>query len=815
MMKKILFSLFLILNCYSVIVNAQNIEAKTKGFKKYEGYFTYYWDENTGKIYLTVDKLNQEFLYVSSLPYGVGSNDLGLDRGQIGETKILKFVKAGPKILLQQPNYDYRAITDNIDEKKSVEQAFASSIIYGFKAEAIDGDRVLIDITAFLLRDVHQIGDKLARMGQGSYRADDTRSAIYLPNTKNFPKNSEFEAIITLVGSAKGREIASVTPDADAVTVHMHHSFVELPDNNYKPRKFDPRSGFFATEYMDYATPIDQNIVKKFIVRHRLEKKEPNSAISEAKEPIIYYLDRGAPEPIQSALLDGARWWNQAFEAAGYKDAFQVKILPEGEDPMDIRYNMIQWVHRSTRGWSYGASITDPRTGEIIKGQVSLGSLRVRQDYLIATGLLLPYGDEKQQEDAMMKMSLARIRQLAAHEIGHTLGLYHNYSASTFERSSVMDYPFPRIKLDDKGKVDLSDAYADGIGGWDKRAIIYGYQDFADKTKENDELDKIISETIKQGFIFMADADARSESSAHPLAHLWDDGISPLESFKKLLEIRRTILGKMGTNVIKTGAPMATIEEALVPIYLLHRYQLEALSKTIGGLDYTYAVKGDGQLVTKFLDPKLQKDAFTALLESLVPYNLTLPESLIALIPPRPVNFGRSRETFKSNTGLTFDPLAAAESLTNTTLKLMLNPERLERLVLHHSRDQAQPALEELLNKLVEKNITKVIPADNYEGEIQRMVQLVTLKNLLNLLASGRTPDNVKARVEVALFEIEYFISNQTRVPSLKQNSFETGTYLQMKTMINNFELNPADFKLPDPLPMPDGAPIGAENFDY
>ncbi len=814
-MKKILFSLFLILNCYSVIVNAQNIEAKTKGFKKYEGYFTYYWDENTGKIYLTVDKLNQEFLYVSSLPYGVGSNDLGLDRGQIGETKILKFVKAGPKILLQQPNYDYRAITDNIDEKKSVEQAFASSIIYGFKAEAIDGDRVLIDITAFLLRDVHQIGDKLARMGQGSYRADDTRSAIYLPNTKNFPKNSEFEAIITLVGSAKGREIASVTPDADAVTVHMHHSFVELPDNNYKPRKFDPRSGFFATEYMDYATPIDQNIVKKFIVRHRLEKKEPNSAISEAKEPIIYYLDRGAPEPIQSALLDGARWWNQAFEAAGYKDAFQVKILPEGEDPMDIRYNMIQWVHRSTRGWSYGASITDPRTGEIIKGQVSLGSLRVRQDYLIATGLLLPYGDEKQQEDAMMKMSLARIRQLAAHEIGHTLGLYHNYSASTFERSSVMDYPFPRIKLDDKGKVDLSDAYADGIGGWDKRAIIYGYQDFADKTKENDELDKIISETIKQGFIFMADADARSESSAHPLAHLWDDGISPLESFKKLLEIRRTILGKMGTNVIKTGAPMATIEEALVPIYLLHRYQLEALSKTIGGLDYTYAVKGDGQLVTKFLDPKLQKDAFTALLESLVPYNLTLPESLIALIPPRPVNFGRSRETFKSNTGLTFDPLAAAESLTNTTLKLMLNPERLERLVLHHSRDQAQPALEELLNKLVEKNITKVIPADNYEGEIQRMVQLVTLKNLLNLLASGRTPDNVKARVEVALFEIEYFISNQTRVPSLKQNSFETGTYLQMKTMINNFELNPADFKLPDPLPMPDGAPIGAENFDY
>jgi hypothetical protein len=467
---------------------------------------------------------------------------------------------------------------------------------------------------------------------------------------------------------------------------------------------------------MDYATPIDQNIVKKFIVRHRLEKKDPNAAISEAVKPIVYYLDRGAPEPIRSALLDGARWWNQAYEAAGYQNAFQVKILPEGEDPMDIRYNMIQWVHRSTRGWSYGASISDPRTGEIIKGQVSLGSLRVRQDYLIATGLLLPYGDEKQQEDEMMKMSLARIRQLAAHEIGHTLGLYHNYSASTLERSSVMDYPFPRIKMDDKGKIDLSDAYADGIGGWDKRAIIYGYQDFGKTKNEDLELDEVIKETLKQGWIFMADADARGEGSAHPLAHLWDDGKSPLESFNNLMKIRTTVLNKMGSNAIKTGAPMATIEEVLVPIYLLHRYQIEAVSKIIGGLDYTYALKGDGQLVTKFVDPKLQRDAFTAMLESLTPYHLALPECLIAQIPPRPVNFGRSRETFKSNTGLTFDPLAAAESLTNTTLRLMLNPERLERVILNHSRDNNQPALEDLLKQMIENNMMNVSAKDDYSG---------------------------------------------------------------------------------------------------
>nr|MBC7612471.1 zinc-dependent metalloprotease [Pseudopedobacter sp.] len=552
-MRKITYLLIIGFFIHISSIQAQNIESKTKGMKKYPGYFNFYWDDASGKIFLEVDKLNQEFLYVSTLPFGIGSNDLGIDRGQIGENKILKFVKVGPKVLLQQPNYDYRAISNNIDEKKSVEQAFASSIIWGFKAEAIDGDKALIDLTPFLLRDVHQIGDKLAALGQGSYKVDETRSAIFTENTKNFPKNSEFEAIVTLTGSAKGREIRSVTPDPDNVTVHTHQSFIELPDAGYKTRKFDPRAGFYNMDYMDYATPIDQNIVKKFIVRHRLEKKDPTAAISEAKEPIVYYIDRGAPEPIRSALMDGAKWWNQAFEAAGYKDAFQVKLLPEGVDPMDIRYNLVQWVHRSTRGWSYGASITDPRTGEIIKGQVSLGSLRVRQDYLIATGLLLPYGDEKQQEDQMMKMSLARIRQLAAHEIGHTLGLYHNYSASIADRASVMDYPFPHIKMDSNGKIDLSDAYAVGIGAWDKRAIEYGYQDFPSGTDESKALDEVIKKTLKQGFNFISDADARPESSAHPAAHLWDDGKDPIAELDDLMNIRKVLLNKFSDNSIKTG----------------------------------------------------------------------------------------------------------------------------------------------------------------------------------------------------------------------------------------------------------------------
>ena len=812
-MKKTILLLFIGIFFQTVSIFAQNIDNKTKGFKKYPGYFNFYWEESTGKIYVEVDKFDQEFLYVSSLPYGVGSNDLGLDRGQIGETKILKFIKIGPKILLQQPNYDYRAISTNVEEKKSVEQAFASSIIWGFKAEAEQDQKVLIDITPFLMRDVHKISDKLSSMGQGSYKADDTRSAIYLPNTKNFPKNTEFEAIITLTGVAKGREISSVTPDADAVTVHTHQSFVELPDANYQPRKFDVRAGFNVADYMDFATPIDQSIVKRYIKRHRLAKKDPTAAISEAVKPIIYYLDRGAPEPVKSALMDGAAWWNQAFEAAGYKDAFQIKLLPEDADPMDVRYNLVQWVHRSTRGWSYGASIADPRTGEIIKGQVSLGSLRVRQDFLIAQGLLLPYGDDVAATDEMMKMSLARIRQLAAHEIGHTLGLYHNYAASTKNLSSVMDYPFPHIEMDAKGKIDLSKAYDDKIGEWDKRAIIYGYQDFPKGTNESDALDNIIKETLKQGFLFISDADSRAEGSAHPLAHLWDDGADATSQLEDLLRIRKVLLNKFSENAIPKGTPMATIEEVLVPIYLLHRYQIEATSKVVGGLNYSYALKGDGQMVTEMVAPAIQLKAFKTLLSTLKPDALALPEDLIALIPPRPVGYPRSRETFKSATGLTFDPLAAAESLTTTTLKFMLNPERAERTIQHHARNKNQPAFEDLMKELVNQNITnRADVKEDFNSEISRMVAISTYKQLLSLVATPRVPDNVKGKVLIAISNVKSYISQQLNgaLPD-----YERALYLQMNAITQQYEQHPETFKIADPLPMPDGPPIGDDIFDF
>jgi hypothetical protein len=808
-MKKHILLIFLIL-LGSHLLKAQkvdNILSKTQGLTKYTGYFNFYWDDKTGKVFLEIDGFNKEFLYVNSLPSGVGSNDLGLDRGQIGDSRIVKFIKIGPKVLLIQPNYSFRANSNNADERRSVEEAFAQSAIYGFTAVATDGDRALIDITSFLLRDSHKIADKLNGGNQGSYSPDESRSAIYLPNTKSFPDNSEFEAIVTLAGKGKGYEISSVTPDPNTVTVRMHHSFVKLPDGNFKLRKFDPRAGYYNMDYMDYATPIDEPINKLFLVRHRLEKKDPAAAMSEPVKPIVYYVDRGAPEPVRSALIEGAAWWNQAFEAAGYKNAFQVKLLPEDADPMDIRYNIIQWIHRSTRGWSYGSSISDPRTGEIIKGQVSLGSLRDRQDFLIAEGLVQPYEDGKPVSDKMMKLAIARLRQLSAHEVGHTLGLQHNFASSVKDQASVMDYPPPVVSLNTDGTIDLSKAYKTGIGAYDKRAILYGYQDFAKGVNEDDALKGIITETIKQGYQFISDQDSRPAGSAHPFAHLWDSGANAADELNRLMILRKHVLDDFSVKAIRQDAPMATLEEVLVPVYLMHRYQVEATSKVLGGLYYTFALKNDRQTVTKFVSPAEQWKAFDALMSTIKPDALTLPEKLIAMIPPRVPGYPRTRETFKSRTGLTFDPIAAAESAAGTTLSFMLQPQRAARLIEYQSRDSAQPGLLPVLNKLIAQTWKAPQPV-GYKGELQRMVNNLTLKQLLTLAANTNAAENVRSITLLQIDELKKYLQGalKTATGSTKAN------VMFGLSQINLFEKAPDKFQPAAPLNMPDGSPIGTDD---
>ncbi|HTH57137.1 MAG TPA: zinc-dependent metalloprotease [Cyclobacteriaceae bacterium] len=785
-----------------------SIEGKVAGMKKSAGYFDFFYDEKQDKVHLLIDKFDLEFLYVPSLTAGVGSNDIGLDRNQLNRERIVKFERRGPKILLVEPNYFYRAISDSEAERKAVSESFAQSVLWGFTVEAEDGGKVLVDATDFFIQDAHDVAGTLKGAQQGSYALDKSRSAFYLPRTKNFPQNTEIEVTLTFTGQPTGEYIRSVTPTASSVTIREHFSFIQLPDSNFKPRKFDPRAGYYSTSYYDYATPISEPLQKRLITRHRLQKKDPNAAISEPVKPIIYYMDPGAPEPIRSALMDGARWWNQAFEAAGYKDAFRVELLPADADPMDARYNMINWVHRATRGWSYGGGITDPRTGEIIKGHVTLGSLRVRQDFLIAEGLLAPYEDGKPVSKEMEEMALSRLRQLAAHEVGHTLGLAHAYSSSTENLASVMDYPHPVAKIVN-GKIDLSEAYDTKIGAFDKVSIAYGYQDFANGTDENKALNDIIQNSLKAGLTFLSDQDARPLGGAHPYAHLWDNGKDPADELNRVMEIRALALKNFGEKNIKPGAPMATLEEVLVPVYFFHRYQIEAAVKMIGGLNYRYALRGDGQPITELLSPEQETKALDAILKTIDPSVLTLPESLLKIIPPRAIGYSRHRELIKTKTDLAFDAVTIAETAADMTFDGILHTARAQRLIEHHARNPKLPSLESVLDKIIAVTFKSPTRA-GLEGAVQMATNNALVMNLAKFALHNQATAETKAITFLKMEQLKNWLSAKTTTDEEWK-----AHYSLMIKQINALLENPDEYKVQDFLPPPPGMPIGDCDMNY
>ncbi|OUS01098.1 peptidase [Flavobacteriales bacterium 33_180_T64] len=796
-----------VITFFYVTISFSQILSK-KELKKHDGFFNFHYEEASGKIYLEVKDLNEEFLYVNSLATGVGSNDIGLDRGQLGQERLVKFEKAGHKLLLIQPNLSYRAITDNVLEKKSIEQAFAKSVLYGFKILETLNDTYIIDLTPFLMLDTHGVANRLK--SEGSYKIDSGKSALSLDRTKAFPKNVEFEALLTFKGQAKGKHIRSVTPTSSLVSVIQHHSFIELPDNDYKKREFDVRSGALSMSYLDYATPIQEPIKKRYITRHRLKKKNPEAEKSEAIEPIIYYLDPGTPEPVRSALLEGASWWNQAYEAIGFIDAFQVKMLPKDADPMDCRYNVIQWVHRSTRGWSYGGSVIDPRTGEIIKGHVSLGSLRIRQDFMIAQALMnKPFAERDDNYQPMLAMALARIRQLSAHEVGHTIGFAHNFAASAHGRASVMDYPHPTLKLTN-GTIDFSDAYAVGIGDWDKVTVAYSYSEFSENEVEKTALNNILKAADFAGMRFITDSDARAKGGAHALAHLWDNGKSASEELGNVLNIRRQAISNFSKDNIRQGEPYSVLEDVFVPLYFFHRFQTEAAIKVVGGLDYNYAVKGGGQQIVKSIDVKTQREALNQILKTISAETLAIPKEKLELFPPRAYRYYRNRESFSGKTGVAFDPMSAAVTASDMTLKLLLHPERANRLVLQKSLNEKQLGLREIINSVMNNTFGKRY-SDDYKKNVQYQINTNVLKYLMNLAVSENSYFQVKA---IVYDELEKFPNSFKR--SLQKKHFDSEVYInEYNRLLSKFKKLPEQFKIENAPKIPDGSPIGSDFCNY
>ena len=808
MMKKTIFLVAIII-LFQANALAQNknkvkpasVLENTQGFK---GFFNFNYNEKEDALYLTVKELNKEFLYVNSLSAGVGNNDLGLDRGQLGDERVVYFSKSGNKLMLIQPNLRYRSTSDNPLEQRSIKEAFAKSVLFGFPIVESNNSGYVINLTPFLMQDAHGVSKRLKQRKQGSYSVDKSRSAVFLERTKAFPKNIEFDIMLTFAGTATGNMVQGVTPTPDAITVHQHHSFVELPDLNYTPRKFDPRSGANAFTFYDYTTPVSQPTKKQYIYRHRLEKKDPAAAVSEAVEPIVYYLDNGTPEPVRSALLEGGRWWNQAFESIGFKDAFQVKILPDDADPLDVRYNVIQWIHRSTRGWSYGSSVSDPRTGEIIKGHVSLGSLRIRQDFMIALGLLeAPFAEGANKENQALEMALARIRQLSAHEIGHTLGFAHNFAASANNRTSVMDYPHPNIEMKE-GQLSIANAYEVGIGEWDKVSVAYAYSDFPEGTEEESALNTILEQSAAAGHRFLSDSDARPVGGAHPKAHLWDNGAEATIELGRLMDIRSKALGHLTLDHLRKGEPYSTLEDRFVPMYLLHRYQVEAVVKLIGGIDYDYAVKGPVAYRVEAVDATTQRNALMGYLNALKPEALAVPENLRTLLPPRSFSNPRTRENFLSQAGVSFDYLGIANSLSDALLGMLLHPDRANRLVTQYGFDTNQLSLKETLEVLINQHF-KVKPRDAHHAQLNAVVKSVLLKHMMYLGQQPGANPVVKAVVHEQLVALDRWLAGQEGKDFSDVYRAEIDLYFE----------EPDDFTPPVPQRLPDGSPIGSFSCDF
>jgi hypothetical protein len=730
---------------------AQGFGKATAGMARLDGLLPVYVDKAQGKILLSLPAPDQDgvagrFIYLTALKTGLGSAPLGLDRSQPGDDQILVFRRVGKKVIAEYENTKFRAVGAPAPEQASARDSFAYSTVWAgdVAGEAPDG-RILVDITSFIARDAVDIAGLLKGNGESGWKLASDLSVADPASVKAFPENIVFDARETFTTDTVSAEVGNIAPTPKSISFVVRHMLVKLPEPGFVPRRFDPRTGTFSTQVVDYGSKLGDPIVYELADRFRLEKLDPAAPRSRVKKPIVFYVDRAAPEPIRSALVEGAGWWSKAFDDAGFIDAFRVEVLPEGADPLDVRYNVINWVDRATRGWSYGQPITDPRTGEIIKGSVLLGSLRIRQDMLIFEGLAGADRDNSGAQDDPVRISLARIRQLGAHETGHALGFSHNFAGSTQDRTSVMDYPGPRIAVRD-GKLDFSDAYATGIGKWDEFTVdwLYGEPDDAAaraKAKAGEDA----------GLRYITDGDARPQDAPQPWASLWDDGPDPAAELTHMMQVRRIAIDNFGLRALKDGEQVSDLRRKYVPVFLLHRYEIDAASKLLAGVQYTYSVAGDGRESSPPVAAADQRRALDALLATLAPAELDTPERLLPLLSAgwsgqndRQVDI----EVFATQGGPVFDPLVAADTSATLTLNALLAPGRLNRLADQHRRDPGQPGVEEVLDRLIGQVWAAPAANEGRLGDVRRRVETRTLVSLAEAERSHETSREVASIID-------------------------------------------------------------------